>query len=102
MRVAAAIAWKLQLVGLVVVAGPQSHLWWGEQYSGPGMNQWDALVVVVFVSVVLAGFLVAAFAVTGWLLRHRLGWMAAVDLALFAMVLGLAVGAGVTARVVDA
>jgi hypothetical protein len=102
MRVAAAIAWKLQLVGLVVVAGPQSHLWWGEEYRGPGMNQWDALVVVVFVSVVLAGFLVAAFAVTGWLLRHRLGWMAAVDLALFAMVLGLAVGAGVTARVVDA
>jgi hypothetical protein len=99
---AAAVAWKLLLAGLVAVAGPQSHLWWGEEYRGPGMNQWDALVAVLFVSFVLAGLLLAAFAVTGWCLRRRLGWQVAADLALFAVAFGLAVSAGVTARVVDA
>jgi len=102
MRAAAPIAWKLLLAGVVVVAGPQSHLWWGAKYRGPGMDQWDALLVVVFVSLVLAGLLLVAFAGTGWLLQRRLRWMAAVDLAVFAVVLALAVGAGVTARVVDA
>lgn len=102
MRVAMAVGWKLLLAGLVAFAGPLSHLWWGEEYRGPGMNQWDTLMVVVFISFVLATFLLAAFALSGWVLRRRLGWMAYVDLALFALVLGLAVGAGVTARVVDA
>jgi hypothetical protein len=102
MRVAAAVAWKLLLAGAVVVAGPLSHLWWGEEYRGQGMNQWDALLAVVFVSVVLAGLLLATFAATGWLLSRRLGWQAAVDLALFGVAFGLGVGAGVTTRVVDA
>src|SRR4051812_7112557 len=102
MRVALAVLWKLLLVGLVMLAGPQSHLWWGEEYSGPGMNQWDALLAVVFVSFVLAMLTLTAFAATGWWLRRRLGWQVVVDLALFGVAFGLAVGAGVTARVVDA
>jgi len=101
MRVSAAVTWKLLLAAVVAIAGPQSHVWWGEEYRGPGMNQWDAILAVVFVSVVLAGPLLAAFAATGWLLRRRLRWQAVVDRALFGVALGLAVGTGVTARVVD-
>lgn len=103
MRIAAAVTWKLFRAGVVAMAGPQSHLWWGEAYTGPGMNQWDALLAVSCVSVLLAGLLLVALAVSGYFLRRRsVATQVAVDLVLFGAVLGLAVGAGVTARVVDA
>jgi hypothetical protein len=103
MRVAVAVGWKLLLTGVAAAAGPQSHLRWGEEYAGAGMNQWDALLVVAFVSVLLAGALLGAFAVSGYVLRRQpVAAQLALDLALFAVALGLAVGAGVTARVVDA
>src|SRR4051794_36348734 len=89
MRAVVVFTWKLMLAGVVVVAGPQSHLWWGEMYAGPGMNQWDALLVVSMLSVVLAWLLLASFAATAYLLRRRrLVWQAAVDLALFGVALG--------------
>lgn len=97
------VAWKLLLAGVVAFAGPQSHLWWGVAYPGPGMNQWDALLAVGFVSFLLAALLLMIFVASGWFLRRRpLGWQVAADLALFGLAFGLAVGAGVTARVVDA
>ncbi len=56
-RMVVAFLWKLVLAGTVLLAGPESHLQWVEKYDGPGMNQWDLLVVVIFFSIVLTGAL---------------------------------------------
>jgi uncharacterized membrane protein len=103
MRAVVPALWKLALAGVIAWAGPHSHLRWGEEYTGPGMNQWDALLVVMFVAVVLAALFLAAAGLSAWLLRRRsLLTQVLVDLGLFAAAVSLAVWAGLSARVVGA
>lgn len=100
LRAAATIAWKLVLPAIVFMAGPESHVRWGEEYTGPGMNQVDVLFAVAAASFGLAALLFAAFIVTGiWLHRRSLKLHASIDVALFLLALATAVLAGVTARV---
>jgi hypothetical protein len=94
------VAWKLFLPPVVFMAGPESHVRWGAEYAGPGQNQWDALLLVTFVSLVLAALLFAAFLITGlWLHRSSLKLQASIDSGLFLLALAIAVLGGVTARV---
>ena len=103
MRAVSLTIWKLGPATFIAWAGPESHLRWGEMYAGPGMNQWDALLVVAFVAAVLAALFLAAAGLSAWLLRKRPLWVQlAVDLMLFGAALWLAVDVGVSARVVDA
>jgi uncharacterized membrane protein len=103
MRAVVLTLWKLGLAGVVAWAGQQSHLRWGEMYAGPGMNQWDALLVVVFFAIVLAGLFLATAGLSAWLLRKRtLPVQMVVDFGLFAAALAIAVWVGVSTRVVDA
>jgi hypothetical protein len=62
---------KAILAAVVFLAGLLSHLWWGYEYTGPGMNQWDLVVVVTVASVLFAFLFLVSSAGAGYILQHR-------------------------------
>jgi hypothetical protein len=102
MRAFEAILRKLILGAVVLLAGPLSHMWWGYEYPGPGMNQLDLIGAVLFVSILLSCIFVVASVIVAAFLRGRGRLLQyAIDLGLFLIPFALAIRAGLSAQIVD-
>lgn len=92
---------KFFLSLLLLPTAPLAHLWFGQEYKGPGMNQIDVLLVTVAFGAGTTVLFALLTGILGFMVRRKTRTVKiGCDMVVFLVLLIVNIAAGLTAKVV--